>query len=117
MASVKKSFFWSAVEQLGPRLMQLVIGVTLARLLDPTAFGLVGMLALFIAVAQVFSDSGLSASLIQRKTLTADDETSVCALNAAVGLVLTGLLCAISPLVAGFYHQPMLMPLLCAQSL
>jgi O-antigen/teichoic acid export membrane protein len=74
------------------------------------------MLVLFVAVAQVFADCGLSASLIQRKTLTADDETSVWFLNIAAGLVLAGLLCALSPFVAQFYGQAVLAPMLCVQS-
>jgi len=89
----------------------------MARLLEPMVFGLMGMLALFIGLAQVFADSGFSASLIQRKTITADDETSVCAINIAAGVVLAALLCLISPFVARFYKQPVLMPLLCVLSL
>lgn len=89
----------------------------LARLLEPGAFGLVGMLSLFMAVAGVFSDSGLSASLIQRKIITPDDETSVFAVNVAIGVFLAGLLCAISPLVADFYRQPVLTHMLRLQSL
>jgi O-antigen/teichoic acid export membrane protein len=117
MSSVKQSFFWAGIEQVGPRAVQALIGVTLARLLEPAAFGLVGMLALFISLAQVFADSGLSGSLIQRKALTPDDETSVWALNIVAGVTLAGLLCLISPLVARFYKQPVLMPMLCVQSL
>ena len=91
--------------------------MALSRLLEPAAFGLVGMLALFIPLAQIFADSGLSASLIQRKTLTPDDKTSVWALNIIAGVTLASLLCLISPLVARFYKQPVLMPMLCVQSL
>lgn len=117
MSSIKKSIFWSAVEQLGPKMAQMAIGVFLARLLEPSAYGLVGMLTLFIATAQVFSDSGLSSSLIQSASISADDETSVCAMNLAAGLTMAGLLCLVSPLVAEFYHQPLLLPMLCVQSL
>ena len=117
MLSIKESFFWSTVEQVGPQIVGFGISVVLARLLEPGDYGLMGMLALFMGVAQVFADSGLSASLVQRKSLTADDETSVCAMNIAAGVVLAGLLCLIAPLVARFYSQPILMPLLCVQSL
>lgn len=117
MLSIKKSFFWSAVEQLGPKAVQIIVTIVLARLLEPTMFGLMGMLALFMGLAQVFADCGLSASLIQKQELTADDETSVFAMNIILGLVITIFLCAISPLVAQFYKQPILVPLLCVQSL
>lgn len=116
MGAVKKSFFWSAIEQMGPKAVQLLISVALMRLLDPSMFGLMGMLAIFIPIAQVFSDCGLSASLIQRKTITPDDETTVCVMNIGSGLALALLFCAISPLVAKFYDQPMLMPMLWVQA-
>src|SRR6185295_1372461 len=86
MPSIKKSFLWSAVEQVGPRVVQILITIALARLLEPSAFGLMGMLALFIGLAQAFSECGLDASLIQRKNITPDDETSVCAMNIAAGV-------------------------------
>lgn len=117
MSTIKKSFFWSLVEQLGPQLFSFFISILLARLLDPAAFGLVGMLALFTGLATVFADAGMSSALIQRKTLTADDETSIFALNIVVGFALTLLLCLISPLVSLFYDQPILTPLLCVASL
>ncbi len=117
MPSIKKSFFWSAVEQLGPKAVQIIVTIFMARLLDPKMFGLMGMLALFMGLAQVFSDCGLSASLIQKQDLTKDDETSVFMMNIGLGIVLTILLCVISPLVARFYNQPILVPLLCVQAL
>lgn len=117
MQSIKKSFFWSGVEQMGPLIVNFVISVILARLLEPADFGLVGMMALFMGLASVFANSGLSAALIQRKTITADDETSVFVLNIVAGAALALLLCLISPLVAHFYHKPILFSLLCVNSL
>jgi len=38
--------------------VQFVIGIVLARLLMPEQFGLIGMLTIFMAVAQAFLDSG-----------------------------------------------------------
>ncbi|MBT8036542.1 MAG: lipopolysaccharide biosynthesis protein [Verrucomicrobiae bacterium] len=117
MPSVKKSFAWSAVEQFVPKLIQVAVTILLARVLEPTDYGLVGMLAVFIGIAMVLADSGLSASLIQKKEVTQDDETSVFYINIGLGLSLALLLCAISPLVAQFYDQDLLVPLLCLQSL
>ena len=117
MVNIKKSFLWSAVEQLSFQLITFTIAVTLARLLEPGDFGLIGMMALFIGLANVFADSGFSSALIQSKVLSTDDETSVFALNIAAGVCLAALLCLISPLVAQFYDQPILIPLLCANSL
>lgn len=117
MISVKKSFFWSGVEQLGPQAVRFVLFVTLARLLEPSDFGLVAMLTVFMALANVFVDAGFSAALVQRKTLSLDDETSIFALNVFAGCVLAALLCLISPLAADFYQKPILVPLLCVSAL
>jgi O-antigen/teichoic acid export membrane protein len=117
MGSVKNSFIWSAVEQIAPRFATIFITIALARLLQPSDFGLMGLLAIFLALSKVFSDFGLSASLIQRKVLNEDDETSVFAMNVGVGLVLAASMAALSPLVASFYEQPVLMPMLCVLAL
>ncbi len=113
----KKIIFLVTVEQLIPQAIRFILFVVLARLLEPGDFGLVAMLALFMAIASVFVDAGFSAALIQRKDLTADDETSIFAFNIITGFAFAILLCLISPLIAAFYQQPILIYLLCANSL
>ncbi len=117
MTSIKKSFLWSALEQIGPKVLQFSVAIVLARVLEPEDFGLVGMLVLFTSLAQIFADSGLSASLIQKENITEDDETSVFYINIGMGVGVALLLCVISPLVAAFYDQPQLIALLCLHSL
>jgi len=112
MTNIKRSFFWSAVEQVGFQFFNFVISVILARLLEPSDYGLIGMSALFVGLANLFSDSGFSSALIQKKTITLDDETSVFALNIIAGIILAIILYFASPLVAQFYNQPILIPLL-----
>ena len=53
--------------------MRFIIGIALARLLFPEQFGLVGMLIIFMAVAQTLLDSGFGAALIQKKEATQED--------------------------------------------
>jgi teichuronic acid exporter len=105
------ALYWSFVEAAGLRGVQFVIGIVLARLLVPEQFGLIGMLAVFIAIAQTFLDSGFGAALIQRRQVTQVDLCSIFYFNLVVGLVAAGLLCAAAPWIAAFYHQPILTPL------
>ena len=51
---------WSAIERFSAQGVQFLIGLILARLLTPTEFGIIGMLAIFISVSNVFVDSGFS---------------------------------------------------------
>ena len=55
-----KGASWSFVEQVFTRGVNFLIGIILARLLSPTDYGLVGMMGIFIAVAQLFVDGGRS---------------------------------------------------------
>lgn len=106
--SVKKSVFWAFIESLAPQVIGFGITVILSRLLTPGDYGLIGMLALFIAFAQLFSDLGMSQALIQRKSNSADDETSVFYLNIIIGMVIMLFLIIISPAVALFFEEPKL---------
>ncbi len=112
-----RALAWSFLEAAAQRGVQFAVGVVLARLLFPEQFGLIGMLAIFMAVAQAFLDSGFGAALIQKAKITQTDICSIFYFNIAVGLAAAGLLCVIAPWVAAFYHQPILTPLTRALSL
>ncbi|WP_036828422.1 oligosaccharide flippase family protein, partial [Photobacterium sanctipauli] len=62
-----KGLKWSAVERFLTQIIQLLIMIVLARLLGPKSYGLIGMLTIFIAISNVFVDSGFSAALIRKK--------------------------------------------------
>ena len=111
------ALFWSFLERFGQQGIQFVITIILARLLLPEEFGLIAMLAIFIAIAQSFIDSGFGSALIQKKNATHVDECSIFYFNIFVGFLAAGLLCLAAPWIAGFYNQPLLVPLTCALSL
>ena len=61
---------WSVTERLSLQVIHMVISIILARLLEPSQFGLIGMLAIFTSIAQSISDSGFGSALIQKKDAT-----------------------------------------------
>ena len=103
---------WSTVERFSVQGVQFIVMIVMARVLSPSDYGLVGMLAVFIAVAQSLVDSGFSQALIRKQDRTKVDESTVFCFNIAVGLLLYGLLYAMSPWVARFYESPELEPLM-----
>ncbi len=103
--------FWNLVERVGLRIVQFLPTILLARLLAPEQFGLVGMLTLFIALAQTFLDSGFGVALIQKRDATFTDECSIFYFNILVGGVAVLVLFFAAPLIADFYHQPLLIAL------
>lgn len=80
----------------------------LARLLDPTDFGLVGMVTAFTGILNLFRDFGLSAATIQRATVTEQESSTLFWINILVGAVLTVIALVFAPAVASFYHEPRL---------
>ena len=111
------ALFWSFLERFGQQGIQFVISIILARLLLPEEFGLIAMLAIFMAVAQSFLDSGFGSALIQKKDAAHIDECSIFYFNIFVGFLAAGLLCLAAPWIADFYNQPLLVPLTYALSL
>ena len=107
-----KGVSWSFVEQILTRGANFVIGIILARLLTPTDYGLVGMLAIFIAIAQLFIDGGLTSALIRQKNPSNEDFSTVYIVNMTLSVVFYFLLFFSAPLIADFYDQPLLKPLM-----
>ena len=102
---------WSAIDAVGARFLQFVIGIILARLLTPAEFGVVGMLAIFIAVSQALLSSGFVSALIQKEEVAPEDSSSVFYFNIGISLVLVCMYWLTAPWVASFYGQPLLVPL------
>ncbi|WP_105902599.1 lipopolysaccharide biosynthesis protein [Vibrio gangliei] len=102
---------WSAIERLATQAIQLIIMLVLARMLGPHAFGLIGMLAVFIAVCQVFVDSGFSSALIRKTDRTESDFSTAFYFNIAVSLVCYAALFIGAPYIADFYQQSALIDL------
>lgn len=110
MSSLKqqtvKGIFWSSAERFSVQGIQFIVQIILARLLLPSDYGLIGMLAIFIAVSQSFIDSGFSNALIRKQDRTEVDFSTAFYFNIVVGLLFYFLLFFTSPLIADFYNAP-----------
>ena len=107
-----KGVIWSSVERFSVQGVQFLVMLVIARLLDPKDFGLVGMLAIFLAVAQSLIDSGFSQALIRKQDRTEVDNSTVFYFNIVVSAVLYLILYAIAPWVSDFYNEPQLCSLM-----
>lgn len=98
------------VDRIGSQLMSTIIGITLARLLGAAEYGLTGALAIFIALSQALTDSGFSAALVRKQTITEKDYNTVFYYNLFVAVVLyiSGYFAA--PAIAQFFGEPILTP-------
>lgn len=112
VTKTRKGLQWSAIERLLTQGVQLVITLLLARLLGPTAFGLVGILAVFIAIANVFVDSGFTSALIRKGDRSDKDFVTAFYYNITMAIACYFILYICAPLIAVFYQQSELQTLL-----
>jgi O-antigen/teichoic acid export membrane protein len=103
-----KGVFWSGIERFSAQGIQFILGIVMARLLEPSDYGVIGMLAVFLAISQVFVDSGFSNALIRKQDRTETDFSTVFYFNIGIGLFFYGLLFFTSPFIARFYNTPVL---------
>ena len=89
-------------------LIRVVTLMILARLLDPTDFGLVAMVTVFTGVLSLFRDFGLSTAMIQQKDISEAQISTLFWINVLIGVLLAAIAAGSAWLVAGFYHEPRL---------
>ena len=100
-----KSFAWDFTGRIGGQIVSLIIGIILARILTPAEFGLIGMVMVFIAMSQIFTNLGLNSALIQRSNPTEAHYSSSFYLNIGAAFALTVLFFFLAPLIADFYEN------------
>lgn len=108
---------WSAVGKVGTLTINFLSNLVLARLLMPADFDCIGMLAIFLAVSNIFIQGGLGAALIQKKEPTELDYSTVFYWNLAFAILFYGLLFALAPSIANFYGLSILQPMLRVQGI
>lgn len=106
------SLFWKYGEQLCLAIAQAIITIVLARLLLPEDYGVIALITVFIAIAQVFIVSGFNTALIQKKNADETDFSSVFYLSLFVALICYGIIFFISPFIADFYENELITPVL-----
>ncbi|MDE6300839.1 MAG: MOP flippase family protein [Muribaculaceae bacterium] len=107
-----KGTLWSSIERFSVQGVSFIVMIIMARILTPEDYGLVGMLTVFIAVAQSLVDSGFSQALIRKQDRSEIDNSTVFYFNIVIGGVLYLVLYLCAPLIARFYNEPQLVVLM-----
>lgn len=102
---------WGAVNNLTIQLLSALIGIVLARKLSPGEYGMVGMLAIFSAIAATLQDSGFTAAITNLKQVSHREYNAVFWFSTFVSILLYAILFLCAPLIASIFHQPGLVPL------
>jgi PST family polysaccharide transporter len=96
--------------------IMLVSSAIVARILGPDAYGLVAMVTAIMAIAAVLEDFGLGDAAVQREGVTAEQQSALFWINAALGLAVSAAFAACAPLMASFYGRPEIVPIALALS-
>lgn len=110
--NVFSNVLWRFAERIGAQLVQFIVSIVLARMLAPDVYGVVALITIFITILQVFIDNGLGNALIQKKDADELDFSTVFYTNVVFCVVLYLLLFFCAPLLADFYNNEELIPLI-----
>lgn len=100
--------FYTAIARYSGIILSLVVAGVLSRLLTPDDFGTVAIVTVIISFFSIFTDMGISAAIIQNKTLTERDMSNIFSLTLWVGATLSVLFFAASWPISHFYDRPIL---------
>ena len=103
-----QGFFWGALNNGAMQVLNAVFGIVLARKLDQSDYGLIGMLTIFTLIANSLQDSGFVTALTNKRDATHHDYNSVFWFNIGVSLLLYLLLFFCAPLISYIYDEPIL---------
>ena len=103
-----RSLFYKFTERFAVKLIGLVIGILLARLLTPEILGQVAILEIFVNLSFVLIDDGVNSALVQSKTADERDYVTVFFITAGIVAFAIGLLQLFAPAIAAYYKSPAL---------
>ncbi len=106
-----RGLLWGSLSNGIQQLLNVVIGIFLARLLDENDWGMVGMITIFTAIGACLQEGGFIAALNKRKGATHNDFNAVFWTSLGIGLAFYILMFACAPLISNFYGVPSLTPL------
>ena len=108
---------WTALQKYSKMFIRFVSGIILARLLTPYDYGCIGMLSIFMALAETIIDGGFGSALIQKKKPTQIDYSTIFYWNIGMSVVMYAVLFVSAPAIARFYNIPLLSSVLRVQGL
>lgn len=108
---------WTALQKYSTMFIQFISGIILARLLTPYDYGCIGMLSIFMVLAEAFIEGGFGSALIQKKRPTQEDYSTIFWWNLGMALLMYAILFVCAPAISRFYKIPLLCDVLRVQGL
>ena len=108
---------WTALQKYSQMIIHFISGIILARLLTPFDYGCIGMLSIFMVLAESFIDGGFGSALIQKKHPSQEDYSTIFWWNVGMAVLVYAILYFCAPVISRFYEIPLLCDVLRVQGL
>lgn len=111
-SKVLTGLIWKFSERIGAQIVSFIVSIVLARLLMPEDYGTIALVTVFISLSDVFVQSGFGQALIQKIDADELDFSSVFYFNIAISCIIYLILFLLAPIIANFYHNDLLTPVI-----
>lgn len=109
---VLSSLLFKFLERCSVQGIQFIVSIVLARILTPEDYGLLAIVMVFVTLANVFIQTGISTALIQNKQTKEEDYSTIFFVNFFISIVLYVLLYVSAPLIGKVYENEQLVLML-----
>lgn len=102
------SLIWKFAERISAQAITFAVSIILARLLDPSDYGVIAIVLVFMSIADVFATAGFGNALIQKKDADNIDFNSVFYFNICFSIIIYLVIYFSSSYISNFYNIPIL---------
>ena len=103
-----ESFYWSLLDSFGAYFIRFGFTISIARILEPSDYGIMGMIIIFIGIGTLLSEGGFSMALIQKRDVTNVDYSTIFYFNLVVAIIVYLILYFSAHYIADFYNEQIL---------
>ncbi|MEQ6366193.1 lipopolysaccharide biosynthesis protein [Lactiplantibacillus plantarum] len=97
---------WKLFERFGVQGVSFILQVVLARLLSPSDYGMLSLMAIFVSLTNILIQNGFNSALMQKKDTDELDFSSVfwvCMISSSIMYII---LFALAPVISHFFGMP-----------
>lgn len=105
MIKLRVALFWNTLQSIGLIVVNFGSLLILARMLNPTDYGIYGILMVFISMSELVSDCGIGGYMIHKQNITEIYYDTLFVFNMSISIILYLVLYSTAPYIAKFYNN------------
>lgn len=102
---IANGFIWSLSERLAAQGIMMVVSIVLARLVEPSEYGIVSIVTVFVTFADIFVSGGFGSALVQKKDADELDYNTAFSISFIISIILYLVLFVASDYIGIFYNM------------